>query len=233
MQQWVTIRHAVGPEQEKLRAIGERLNEMCGGMSFSATPGLKKVEDLLATVHDLTTLQRSLDNNDPLATALGRLLLGWANALDPEVHRGERCMLAAAARESLFQTREELALDYAESAAILADCAQADDDLEAAKRHAYDAWRVIVRNRRIGNWYIASTEVRISRGLVAVGMFEQAELLLLPAYEQLNIQLGAQHPDTRAARSQLRILYLAWGRSDKALEYEEPPETKSSNRQNR
>ena len=36
--QWTILRHAFGPEHQKLRDLGDRFNELCGAISYVASP---------------------------------------------------------------------------------------------------------------------------------------------------------------------------------------------------
>jgi serine/threonine-protein kinase len=71
-----------------------------------------------------------------------------------------------------------------------------------------------------GHWLIATAESALGACLVARGRFGEAEGLLLRGYEGLKASRGDAHTLTGDARRRLVTLYKAWGKPDKAWEYE-------------
>ncbi len=203
--QWVIQRHLVDPARApEYVQLGTELDAGCGGASVVVNRGEQVIDDLSTKVTQFLAARRRVfaGDNEGLA-ASARLLLGWANTLAPERHRESRRLLAAAAHDTLDSWRATLAIDYAEAAAILSECAVAGSDREAAKRHAHDAWRALATRPMTGSWMVASARARVARTFIDVGLLEQAKLLLDSALETLTVQLGATHSNTEAAREQL------------------------------
>ncbi|MCP4248851.1 MAG: serine/threonine protein kinase [bacterium] len=222
--QWEFLRGAFGPEYGAIVEAADRLQELTGGISFVAAPGTVKVDDLEPAVSEFVDRWfELLDEEQSRSAALAKLLLGYANTLDPVAHRNERCLMAEAARDVLGHWTDRVPVDFAESASVLAGCARAAGDFAQAKRYAQEAWAAAADDRPRGDWMVSSKEVRIARGLLAEGLYEPAEELLRPAHELLQIQLGDGYADTTEARRLLRELYTNWGKPQEAGRYADPP----------
>jgi tetratricopeptide (TPR) repeat protein len=73
-----------------------------------------------------------------------------------------------------------------------------------------------------GHWLVAAAESSLGACVGARGRYGEAEGLLLRGYEGLRASRGDAHTLTVDARRRLVTLYKAWGKSDKAREYEAP-----------
>jgi tetratricopeptide (TPR) repeat protein len=207
VQAWAVIRGAFGPGFESLVESAERLNGLCGGVSYTAKHGERTDAGIEAAARGFVELQGAvLDKGEPRAIALARLMLGWANALDPVEQVEARRLLAEGALERLRPRAAEFPLDSSEAASVLAACARVGGDRAGAKSFAQESWRAVAGMRPGGDWIRASREVRIARSLLAEGMDVQAEELLQRACEVLRVQLGEHHSDTEVARSLLHEL---------------------------
>jgi serine/threonine protein kinase/tetratricopeptide (TPR) repeat protein len=73
-----------------------------------------------------------------------------------------------------------------------------------------------------GHWLVAAAESSLGACLGARGRYGEAEGLLLRGYEGLKASRGDAHPLTIDTRRRLVTLYKAWGKPDRAREYEAP-----------
>lgn len=221
---WETYRRALGEDWREVHDAGTQLDQLCGTVSYLAAPGGRKAEGLGPVVAEFLRRVREESAEDSLRGAgLARLLLGWANSLDPSAHAAERCVMADAAQELLAEWVDKLPLSYAEACVLRSGCARSAGDPDRARLLAREAWRGLATRQPRGNWFLASAKVRVARGLIESGLFEPAEMLLLPALEALSVQLGTRHGETKHARAQLAKLYQAWGRAAEASKYSEGP----------
>ena len=60
----------------------------------------------------------------------------------------------------------------------------------------------------------------LGTNLTALGMYENAETLLLESYTTLDIEWGRQHKETQKTRDRLVDLYTAWGKPAQARQYQ-------------
>ncbi len=70
-----------------------------------------------------------------------------------------------------------------------------------------------------GAWEIADTESLLGAWLAGRGRYEEAEPCLVESYRALLAIRGERAIHTRAARRRVRDLYIAWGKTEKAVEY--------------
>ena len=76
---WPIAQLAFGPRQAELKARLARLDQLSGGMSFSARPGQASPPELAALLDELISLRReTVADEDPLSAMVARLLLAWA-----------------------------------------------------------------------------------------------------------------------------------------------------------
>ncbi|MHC5110962.1 MAG: protein kinase domain-containing protein [Planctomycetota bacterium] len=221
--QWSFSRGAFGPQHERFVAAADQLRELCGGVSFLATPGAVKSANVVPAVTEFVDAGHAeLPLDDPRSAISGRLLVGWANALDPIENKEARCLMATEAIQILEKWSDRIPLDYAEAAAVMSECMHADGDAEAARRYAGLAWRSLDLGRPTGQWFMVSQEIRVARCLLQQEMFSPAEKLLHAGYTSLAKQLGKNHVDTVLARSMLEELYTRSGRTLDAAQLDAP-----------
>ncbi len=79
----------------------------------------------------------------------------------------------------------------------------------------------LIRNTAGGEtWRVGLAENDLGVCLFAQGRYEEAEALLTSAYQQLKTGLSARDYRTQDARQNLLTLYQAWGKPNKAAEYQ-------------
>ena len=165
--QWAFSRAAFVPDYPALAKAGDSLKEQCGGVSFLASPGSMKAPDLAASVREFVARRAEITDDDVSRRLLSsRLVIGWANALDPAVHNEERRVLANLALGEFRQLEDSIPLDHAEAAAMLGQCARIDGEDADAKRYSAEAWAALVGGRQPGDWFQASQQIRIARNLL-------------------------------------------------------------------
>jgi hypothetical protein len=218
---WKVMRTAFGPKHKTIQEFGDRIEEMCGGLAYLATSGVADPAGITPAVTAFTQERDALlAPDDPKSAATARVLLLWANALQPASHLEARHLMAQAAQHTLVDWSEYIPQDAAESWAQLGSVARARGQQDQARHCALKAWQLAQHPRiHSGLWFHASTDVRIARVLLAEGMFEPVEMLLKPAHDLLSVQLGPDHGDTVEARRLLYQLYTVWGRPDQARAY--------------
>jgi hypothetical protein len=224
VQQWLVLRAAFGPAHQTLIDAADRFAELSGGLSYSLAPGLTYVPQIGPVVKDLITARDELlEPRSARSAAFSRLMLAWANALEPVKHRQQRELLAKAALEVLQQWSEEVPLDAAEAASILAECANAREAADETHQYAMLASKQLMDGQAEGDWFQAAQRIRIVRSLLTAGMHVQAEPVLLSGFHVLSAQLGKRHPDTVTARKMLHELYTTLRRPEDASRYEPLP----------
>ncbi len=220
--QWAFSRGAFVPDYPELAEAGDTLKQLCGGVSFLATPGSTKAPDLTLSVQDFVARRAEIADQDVSRRLLSsRLAIGWANALDPVEHNEGRRLLAEAALGELRDLGKQIPFDHAEAAAVLGQCARIDGADVEAKRSAAEAWKLLAGGRQLSDWMEANQQIRIARTLLREQMYQPAEELLLPAYTILHDQLGDRHPESQVVIRLLRDLYQRRGRPHEAKTYEE------------
>ena len=225
--QWDLQRH-IYAVNSRLRKLGEEVHGLLGGVSVIATPASKRIDAFPDLVSELLTAARlELADDRVRRETLGRLLLGWANLLDPDHHQESRLLLADAAADFLAEAGDRLPVDLAEALALRADVAHRRGNAAAARDYGTRAAGALSTRQPQRSWFVASAKVRIARSLIAAGLYESAEGLLLPAFDTLCLQLGERHSDSREARSQLARLYTTWGKPERARQFEADPEETS------
>jgi tetratricopeptide (TPR) repeat protein len=123
---------------------------------------------------------------------------------------------------ALDLTRKTLGEDHVQFASVLYDYGKVLlargrlRDAEATFRTTVDRRRAIFGD---GNMFTADAQAWLARCLVADSRFAEAEPLLLESYPILVEALGAEYPDTVAARRTLHELYTAWGKPVQAATY--------------
>ena len=90
------------------------------------------------------------------------------------------------------------------------------EDAEAALRQA---WQIYSAALPEDHWRTADTASLLGGSLVGLGRLEEAEPLLVGAYENLVETRGPEHPFTTAARQRVVDLYTAWDRPADAVQY--------------
>ncbi len=217
--QWIHLQHTFTTDSQSLVDLAVRIQSICTSVSLLATPGTITSPELAPLIKDFVEEVARCDVTELRTVAVARLLLGWANALDPEDHEAERYVLAAQACDILHHWETELALDLADGQALLAQIELSRGHFDIASQLGRDAWNNIRSTSAIELWYLASTTVRVARTLLDLEMFEAAETLLRRAYERLRAQLGDHHVETILARSLLHDAYLGLGRLKDAALY--------------
>jgi hypothetical protein len=208
--QWVSLRPAFGPAHRGLVEALDALSELCGGVGYSAAVGEREAPGLGPALARAFALRAAtLADDDPRAAALGRLVVGWANAVDPGKHADGRGVMAREAIRLLAPHRAEVPTDLAEAHAIVAETTT---DADEARRHTRAAAEILASRGEGDRTFETAAEVRIARVLMKHDMHIEAERLLLPGHAGLLAQLGAEHPDTRLTRRMIHDLYIAWGR---------------------
>ena len=222
MLQWAFSRGAFVPDYPALVKAGDSLKQKCGGVSFVATPGLTKAPDLAPSVREYVARRAEISDEDVSRRLLSsRLMIGWANALDPVVHNEARRVMAEEALGEFRLLGEKIPFAYAEAAAVLGQCARIDDADIEAKQYAAEAWAALAGGgRQPTDWFEASTLVRIARSLLREEMYQPAQELLLSAYKVLHDQLGDRNPDSQVAIGLLRDVSVSMGKPQEAAAYE-------------
>ncbi len=218
--QWEIARNAFGPEHASLVDIMEQVKTVCGGVQFLAEAGSVHDPTITGLVRELLAARRELlDDTSRRSVIVARLLLGWANALDPARHVEARQLMAAEALVILRQWQHVVPLEVAEALAILADTSRVAGADQEARRRALEAWRVARDTSGHGMWFNAAGEARIARSLIGLGLYQEAESLLLPAHEAIAAQLGTKQTYSIGTRRLLADLYTRWGRPDDARRF--------------
>lgn len=70
------------------------------------------------------------------------------------------------------------------------------------------------------HWLTHVFRAKYGEQLVAVEQFEEAEAYRLPSYEFLSKKLGTSHNQAVKTRARLAELYTAWGKPERATEFE-------------
>ena len=70
---------------------------------------------------------------------------------------------------------------------------------------------------------VAHTQSVMGEYLTVMGQFADAEALLVSSYERLEAVEGESGVETSKTRERLLVLYEAWGKPEKAAEYQSPP----------
>ncbi len=208
---WQMTRPALGPDLEPLIQVLDRMNKMCGeGMSYLATTGTVLAPELMPVAQELAAQRPALLAEDPRSAAIGRMLVSWCNALDPNAHREERRLMGGEALRLLRPWSAQCPVDLSEALALAAAAAAAEGRPEEARSQARQAWQ-LVRDapQNAGMGYGASAAVRVARVLIALDLFEEAESLLKSAEAVLAAQFGEKHSDTLVARQMLADLKAA------------------------
>ncbi len=217
----VLSHHVFGPEHAELLAAAERVKAACGGMSYTSSAGRSASPDAGPAFDQLVRLRRaSLADDDDRTVVLARLLLGWAKSLDatelPDVCR----RMVEEALVTLTDRGDHIPFEVAGAHAQLADLAFAAGDADRAAHQARRAWSLLTDDPPESYWLGAQTAVRVGRILVAVELYEAAEQLLVPSLEILTRQIGPENPDTLNARALVVEMYEAWGKPERAAEFE-------------
>lgn len=68
---------------------------------------------------------------------------------------------------------------------------------------------------------VADTQGLLGASLAGAGRFEEAESYLLDSYNALESKRGRSHPEVTAARQRIIEMYRAWGKPEKAADFEQ------------
>ncbi|MEE8525103.1 MAG: tetratricopeptide repeat protein, partial [Thermoanaerobaculia bacterium] len=115
-------------------------------------------------------------------------------------------------RQALGDDSPYLVIQLTDLAQLLVD----KGDLAAAERSLDEALAIGRKAFPGGHWRISYAETVLAECLIASGGHEQAEGLLLDAYEVLAKLKGERAPATLKTLQRLVRLYESWGRSDRA-----------------
>ncbi len=137
--------------------------------------------------------------------------------------RGDYAAAERPQREALAIWRKELGDEHALVAMGLNNLAVllvGRADYQAAEPLHEEAVRIAGRSAGLDQWQTASYQVNQATCLTKLKRFPEAEDLLLPALEILRTRLGDQHSQTQKAVRRLAELYDAWGKPEKAKEWQ-------------
>ncbi len=220
---WPISQLAFGPELLELRAAMKRVQEQCG-ITYGAAEG--SARGTSALIGDLKELfdhrRRSLDVTATEAAVVARLLLRWADALDPKSGGGARALIADEAAAILEAWKTRLPLDLAEALALQSRAALDSGNDARAVDLARRSSTLVSGVFEQDSWLTAVSKARVARCLIAQKLFEEAEGLLRPVYEVLQEQLGPSSTETQEVRRLLVRLYESWGRPDAAVPFKTP-----------
>jgi serine/threonine protein kinase/flagellar biosynthesis regulator FlaF len=87
------------------------------------------------------------------------------------------------------------------------------EDAKALAEEAFRLRRGVLGDRA---WPSATAAAALARALVALGRFEEAEALLVPAIADIEVALGRDDPRAAAARRAAAAMYEAWARPQQA-----------------
>ncbi len=209
-------RHAFGPGTAEVGRCLDAIHEECGGISYAATEGTRVSDTLGADVDALVEVcAREFAVDDPLRNIVGRLLVGWSNALDPRKMANERRRIVDVAGEMLEPWRNVIPLDVADLLAMKADGAGPQ-----GREIALEAFEVLRTVEVPDSWYTANARIRIARTLVKYGLSVEAEPILRRNHELVLKEWGADHPDAREARRWMVRLLRESGRVGEVGEWE-------------
>lgn len=121
----------------------------------------------------------------------------------------------ASASGALPDAHPLLAYAHVELGQILADAGRPSD----GEPHLRAALRMREQALPPGHWLVANTRSVLGGCVAAQRRFEEAERLLLPAYDVLRADRGDTNEKTADARRRLRELYAAWGRPNRAARF--------------
>ncbi|MCH8806590.1 MAG: serine/threonine protein kinase [Planctomycetes bacterium] len=155
--------------------------------------------------NDSTVIAYSLNN-------LGVLLTRQRRFAEAEPHLRKALAIY---EQQLGDAHPLVAMTLTNLARVLADTG----DPLAALPHYRRA--LALRRERLpaGHWKTANTQLGLGSCLVGLGRFEEAEALLVEAYEKMRVALGTRHGRTTGALQKVIELYVAWNKPDRADEW--------------
>ena len=217
---WQAMRTALGPIDANFLEVCDQIDGIVNGVYYPAEPGNVENDALPQLVDRLVAIRADVLADDrPETAAFARTTLGWAHALSATAHATERHRLATDAARVLASAEVPIPLEHAGAMTILAASARAKGAFDESRRHAQDAWNLIVGKNFDGQWFFASAAVRVAAALIAEKLHAEAERILLNGLDTFERQLGADHPETRYARSLLHDLYIDRGQPERARDY--------------
>ncbi len=212
-----------GPEHAELLAKLTRVREICGNLTYPVALGERSDPELFAIVDGLVELRRAtLDDDHPLAIEAGRYLLHWANQVDPAAEARTRELMLEEALRVVPAIEESAPLEVAEACAQSSEVARLSGDAARARELARRAVSALAGAPERDAWFGAAAKMRIARCIYPLGLFAEAEALVLPGYEVFLDQLGAEHSKTATVRQLVLDLYTAWGKPEEARRFRSP-----------
>ena len=219
---WPILRLVFPPEHEELRDLLDGLAGHFGYGPYSSRPGSMSTGDAAEPIAQVIELREAtIPDHHPLSVLVARQLIVWSNLLSAEEDDGTRRRMIEESIPILDLLEEQIPAEVARGHAMLAELRAADGDSIAAAKHARAAWSLLAGLS--GDWMLANTKVRVARCLVEQGLHEESESLLVPSYELLSEQFGAENVDATVARELLVRTYTAWGKPERAQAYAELP----------
>lgn len=130
---------------------------------------------------------------------------------------------AAAAEKVHGPDSLDVAVKLNNLSSLLMTTQRADEALPLIER----SLDILERKLPAGHWAIGGFRGNKGRCLAVLGRFEEAERLLLGAYEEVRGALGDEHKETYSVLRKIVDLYDRWNRPAQAAEYRAklPPET--------
>ncbi len=224
---WAYTRLVFSAPHAELCSALDRLNQACGGLRYTASPPPVAGAAVAGPVARVRAQrQRDVPPDSEAAATIARVLLLWSDAvvLGDDGVRGE--MVAEAA--GILAHWPSLQLERIEAAIKQAELRAAEDP-DAARALARQALAELddVRARNTG-WIAGIRVTVIARIVAGLGLFAEAEPLLLDTLQAMTSQMGSDQEHVHSTRAALHDLYVAWGRPERARAF--APTEPDSNR---
>ncbi len=208
------------PEQAALVADLDALEGACGGFRVSATAASVPELDIAPLVERvLAAVERELAPDAELRVLVGRVLLWWAKNIPAGAADAAKERMVRFGADTVGPWRDRIPFEAADAHALLSELALLGGRRAEAVDEARAAWRIVRDSFPEANWVTAHAQVRVARCLMAVGLYVEAEGLLVPSYRTLSEQIGRDNPDVVSVRGWLVELYTALGRTEQADAY--------------
>jgi serine/threonine protein kinase len=149
--------------------------------------------------------------------------IGLGNLASLLSDRGDHAEAIALNREALAIVLETLGAEHPDAAIVtggLATSLQARGDCPAAEPLFREAIEGMRRMLPANHLRIPMLQRRLGNCLTSMGRYSEAEETLVESFRVLRETRGAHDPFAREVAGYLAELYMAWGRDDRAAEYQ-------------
>ena len=228
MMPWPIASQAFGREYAPMLAAAAVVREHVGGEAYFAEPiadgpvVAKAVDELLQRGAEL------VPSEGPLATTFARYVAYWEGGLKPGQLDPQKARMIDAALAVLEPASASFPIEVAELRARRAQLVARRGAPEEARELARAAWRTLRDSATRPDWFTTQAKVRVADCLTEQELYPEAEEILLPAYEVLEVQLGPRHSLTLDLRALIAEMYVGWGRPADADRYLPDPDPSTS-----